>query len=327
MKRILLIGGAGYVGVELVKTLLNNNYIVTVYDLFIYGDNLSLNKIKNLNLIKGDIRDLKFLDKTIKNFDYVIHLACISNDPSFDLNPELGKSINYDPFNDLLKICKNNGVKRFIYASSSSVYGIKSEENVSENASLKPLTDYSKYKVLCEEQLFKICSDDFCCTSIRPATVCGYSDRQRLDLVVNILTNFAFNKGEISVFGGDQLRPNIHIKDMCNSYLCVLSADTKMINGEAFNVGLENYSVKHLAELVKDSVDNNTKINYFKSNDNRSYHISSNKIKKSLGFSTSFTIKEAIIDLKDAFSKKLLKNPLENEMYFNIKRMKSINLK
>ena len=114
MKRILLIGGAGYVGVELVKTLLNNNYIVTVYDLFIYGDNLSLNKIKNLNLIKGDIRDLKFLDKTIKNFDYVIHLACISNDPSFDLNPELGKSINYDPFNDLLKICKNNGQKIYI---------------------------------------------------------------------------------------------------------------------------------------------------------------------------------------------------------------------
>ena len=191
LKNILVIGGAGYVGTMLVDQLLEKNYKVTVYDLFIYGKYFEDNP--NLSLINGDIRDIIKLRKIIKNIDVVIHLACISNDPSFDLNPNLGKSINFDPFEDLVKISKDNGVKRFIYASSSSVYGIKEEPNVTENFSLKPLTDYSKYKAMCEDILINHNDKSFDCTIIRPATVCGYSRRQRFDVVVNILTNLAFN--------------------------------------------------------------------------------------------------------------------------------------
>ena len=141
----------------------------------------------------------------------VIHLACISNDPSFELNPKLGKSINFDAFEPLVKISKQNGVNRFIYASSSSVYGIKKEKDVTEDMKLEPLTDYSKFKGDCEKILNSYKSENFITTTIRPSTVCGYAKRQRLDLVVNILTNYAYNKREIQIFGGDQLRPNIHI--------------------------------------------------------------------------------------------------------------------
>ena len=324
MKNVFLIGGAGYIGTELTNLLINSGYKVTVFDLFIYGDTLMKNQ--NLEIIKGDIRDLTFLEKKIKNYENVIHLACISNDPSFDLNPTLGKSINFDPFEGLVKICKDNGVKRFIYASSSSVYGINSDPNVDESFSLKPLTDYSKYKVMCEEILFKYNDKNFICSSIRPATVCGYSKRQRLDLVVNILTNHAYNKGEISVLGGSQLRPNINIKDMCNSYLHMLNVDEKLINGEAFNVGFENHPVEYLAEMVKETLEKQVQIKKLPSNDDRSYHISSEKILKVLNFKPTYSIKEAIVDLKSAFSKNLLIKPLSNEMYYNIKRMNSINL-
>ena len=210
-KNVLVIGGAGYVGTELVFKLLDKGYNVTVYDLLIYGSNFNISK--NLKVVKGDIRDISRLSKYIKNKDF-IHLACISNDPSYELNPQLSKDINFTFFEPLIKISKDNGVKRFIYASSSSVYGLKEDENVNEDASLKPLTDYSKYKARCEEILLKYGDNNFTTSVIRPATVCGYSRRQRLDLVVNILTNHAYNNRKILIFGGDQLRPNIHIKDM-----------------------------------------------------------------------------------------------------------------
>ncbi len=325
-KNILLIGGAGYVGTELSKILVKNNYDVTVYDLFIYGQTLPLNQ-NNLKLIKGDIRDINYLRGLIKNFDFVIHLACISNDPSFDLDPLLGKSINFDPFEDLVKTCRECGVKRFIYASSSSVYGVKKDLEVTENASLDPLTEYSRFKVKCEEILYKYSTDNFVCTSVRPATVCGFSNRQRLDLVVNILTNNAFNKGEIIIFGGSQLRPNIHISDMCEAYIRLLNAEANLVKNESFNVGFENYTVEYLADLVNGCLGGGINIVKKNSDDLRSYHISSKKIKKVIGFEPNFTIKDGIIDLINAFKKKLLINPLENEMYFNIKRMKSINLK
>jgi len=324
MKKVIIIGGGGYVGSELTRILLKQGYKVLVYDLFIYGNTLP--KDKNLEIINGDIRDINLLDRTIKDVDNLIHLACISNDPSFDLNPDLGKSINFDCFEDLVKISKENGIKKFIYASSSSVYGIKPEPNVDETFSLQPLTDYSKFKAMCEEILFKNQSNEFVCSCIRPATVCGYSRRQRFDLVVNILTNHAYNNKEIKIFGGNQLRPNIHITDMCNSYLCLLEADKNLINGEAFNVGFENHSVNKLGDIINQSLGGSIKILKVPSNDDRSYHISSKKISTTLGFVPNFTIQEAVIDIKRAFEKKMFKDSLSNEMYFNIKRMKAINL-
>jgi len=325
MNKIFITGGAGYVGAVLVPNLLENGYVVTVLDLMIYGENV-LPSHPNLNAVKGDIRDQALLQKLLPGHDAVIHLACISNDPSFELNPDLGKSINLDAFQPLVEISKSCSVKRFIYASSSSVYGIKNEPNVHEEMVLEPLTDYSQFKADCEKILAEYQSDDFTTVTIRPATVCGYSPRQRLDVVVNILTNLAYHKREISVFGGDQLRPNIHIADMVEAYRVLLNADKEKIAGKIFNAGYENQPVSKIAETVKNVVGEDVKLITTPSDDNRSYHISSQKIKDEIGFETTHTIQDAVEDLCAAFDKGLLPNSLEDEMYFNIKRMQNVEL-
>jgi len=325
MNKIFITGGAGYVGAVLVPNLLDNGYVVTVLDLMIYGENV-LPSHPNLNAVKGDIRDQTLLQKLLPGHDAVIHLACISNDPSFELNPDLGKSINLDAFQPLVEISKSCSVKRFIYASSSSVYGIKEEPNVHEEMVLEPLTDYSQFKADCEKILAEYQSDDFTTVTIRPATVCGYSPRQRLDVVVNILTNLAYHKREISVFGGDQLRPNIHIADMVEAYLVLLKAPKEKIADKIFNAGYENQPVTQLAETVQSVVGQDVKLVTTPSDDNRSYHISSQKIRAELGFEATHTIRDAVEDLCTAFDKDLLPNSLDNEMYFNIKRMQNLDL-
>ena len=324
MKKILVFGGCGYVGSRLVEKLLGLNYQVIVYDLLIFGNHLKPNK--NLKVIKGDVRDIKKIETIVDEIHTVIHLACVSNDPSFELNPNLSYEINFKFFEELVKICKFKNIKKFIFMSSSSVYGIKDEDEVIETMSLKPLTDYSKYKAKCEEVLLKHYDENFCTTILRPATVCGFSPRQRLDLVVNILTNFGYHKKKIQVFGGDQLRPNIHIDDICDAMIYMDKDTTKNINGEIFNVGFENYKVSALANKVKDLLKNNIEIEYLKSNDNRSYHISSNKILSMTDFKPKKNISIAIEDLISAFDHGKLKNTFENEEFFNIKKMQSINL-
>ena len=323
--RIYITGGAGYVGAVLVPKLLDEGYHVTVLDLMIYGEDV-IQAHPNLTLIKGDIRDQALLKQTITGHDAVIHLACISNDPSFELNPNLGKSINLDAFEPLVQISQHAGVKRFVYASSSSVYGVKEERDVHEGMSLEPLTDYSKFKADCEKILTRYQSPEFTTVTLRPATVCGYSPRQRLDVVVNILTNLAFHKREISVFGGKQLRPNIHIADMVDAYLVVLNAAKEKIAGEIFNVGTENQSVLELAQTVKSVMGEDVKLVATPTNDNRSYHISSQKITNLLGFVPSHSIAEASRDIKNALEQGLIPNSLTDERYFNIKRMQNIEL-
>lgn len=300
IKSIYITGGAGYVGAMLVPRLLSEGYKVTVLDLMIYGEDV-LKEHPNLTKIQGDIRDQNVLNQTIPGHDSVIHLACISNDPSFELNPNLGKSINLDAFRPLVEISKKHSVKRFIYASSSSVYGIKDEPNVTEDFSLEPLTDYSKFKADCEKILNEYQTDDFTTITIRPATVCGYSPRQRLDVVVNILTNLAYHKREISVFGGAQLRPNIHIDDMVDAYLVLLRAPKEKVAGEIFNAGYLNFTVSEIANMVKEVVGEDVKLVTTPTNDNRSYHISSDKIFNKLGFRANRSIKLAAEDLKKAF--------------------------
>tara|TARA_Y100000590_G_scaffold18275_1_gene21740 strand:+ start:4855 stop:5835 length:981 start_codon:yes stop_codon:yes gene_type:complete len=326
MSKILITGGAGYVGSVLTPYLLMKGHKVSVFDLMIYGEDV-IEKNKNLKLIKGDIRDQDLLKKILPDHDVVIHLACISNDPSFELNPKLGKSINLDAFTPLVELSKKNNVKRFIYASSSSVYGIKNEKNVHEDMLLEPLTDYSKYKAECEKILNKHISENFTPVVIRPATVCGYAPRQRLDVVVNILTNLAYHKRSISIYGGKQLRPNIHIKDMAHAYEVLINAPKSKVAGQIFNAGYENQTVLELANTVKKVVGDDVKLISETTDDNRSYHISSNKIKKTLGFETKYTIKDAVHDLKSAFKEGKLPNSLTDEKYFNIKRMNNIQLK
>lgn len=328
INRIMVTGGGGYVGSSLVPMLLDYGYQVTVFDTFWYGRDVfgKHNNNENLTRIEGDLRNVDDVERALGDCDAVIHLACISNDPSFDLQPDLGRSINFDCFEPLVKRAKSAGVKRFVYASSSSVYGVKDKSNVVETDSLEPLTDYSIFKAKCEQILEKYRGNGFVTTTIRPATVCGYSTRQRLDVVVNILTNLAYNKGEITVFGGDQLRPNIHIVDMCRIYLLILASNDEKIDGEIFNAGYENHSVSELASMVKDVIGPEIKIITQPTDDNRSYHVSSEKIKTVLGFKPSKTIKNAVEDLVENFKAGNLPDSLTSPEYFNIKKMQELNV-
>jgi nucleoside-diphosphate-sugar epimerase len=324
--KILVTGGAGYKGAVLVPKLLKKGYEVTVIDLMLYGEDV-LPEHAKLKVVKGDIRDLALMKSLLHGQDIVIHLACISNDPSFELNPQLGKSINLDPFQPMVEMSKAAGVKRFIYASSSSVYGIKEEPNVHEGMSLEPLTDYSKFKAECERILAQYESPDFTTVTIRPATVCGYSPRQRLDVVVNILSNLAFHKREISVFGGEQLRPNIHIEDMTDVYLVVIEAPKELVAGKIYNVGEKNHSVMELAKIVQNVMGDDVKLVTVPTDDPRSYHVSSERIATDLGFVPKRTIRDAVVDMKKAFEEEKLPDSLNDVKYFNIKLMNSIELK
>ena len=328
---ILVIGGGGYVGSLLVPALLNENFKVKVLDLFIYGEPEKvygeLLNNENLSIVKSDIRNIDLIESVITKTDAVVHLACISNDPSFELNPNLGKSINYDCFLPLVKLCKLKQIKKFIYASSSSVYGIKDTENVTEDLPLEPLTDYSKYKAMCEKILLNESNDSMISTVLRPATVCGYSPRTRLDVIVNILTNHAYTKNKITVFGGNQKRPNIHIKDMVRAYVSILKESNRNVNSEIFNVGYENYSLDKLASMVIDTVKKNITLSHMKTDDLRSYHVSSDKIMKKINFKPIYTIQNAIEDLCNAFDRGFLPNSLDDPRYYNIKTMQLLNLK
>lgn len=322
---IFITGGGGYVGAALVPELLSLGYSVTVFDLFLYGESV-LDDHPKLKKITGDIRNRGLLNKTIPGHNVVIHLACISNDPSFELNPSLGKSINLDAFQPLVETSEQCGVDRFIYASSSSVYGIKEEIDVDESVSLEPLTDYSRFKADCESILSNYQSDTFTTATLRPATVCGYSRRQRLDVVVNILANLAYHNREITVFGGDQLRPNIHISDMVDAYVQLLDAPKAAIGGEVYNAGYENQSVFELAQIVRSVIGEDVELKVTPTDDNRSYHISSHKIYRDIGFKAQRSIRDAVVDLREAFDRGKLPNSLEDKRYFNIRLMQAISL-
>ncbi|HHZ92029.1 TPA: SDR family oxidoreductase [Candidatus Poribacteria bacterium] len=330
LQQVLITGGAGYVGSVLVPKLLRADYDVKVLDLYIYGEYV-FDSVKNhprLEEIKGDIRDKDLLEEITLGCDSVIHLACISNDPSFELDPDLGKSINYDAFRPLVEISSGNGVNRFIYASSSSVYGIKEEENVTEKLSLEPLTDYSKYKALCEEILNQYQTSEFTTVIVRPATVCGYSPRLRLDLTVNILTNHAVNFGKITVFGGEQKRPNIHIEDITDLYVDLLSRPKNLVAAKVWNAGYENHRVREIAEIIRQTVDNESvEIVTTPTDDHRSYHISSDKIKRDLGFVPQHTIEDAVQDLVSAFHQGKIPNSMDNIKYYNVRQMNAISMK
>ena len=329
MKNILVTGGAGYVGAVLVPKLLKAGFAVKVLDLYLYGDDV-LAAVKDhplLKQVKGDIRDVALLEKEIPGTDAIIHLACISNDPSYELNPTLAKTINYDAFFPLVEIAKKNAVKRFIFASSSSVYGVKETPNVTEDLPLEPLTDYSKYKALCEAHLLKEQTKDFTVLILRPATVCGYSPRLRLDLTVNILTNHAVNNNRIKVFGGGQKRPNIHIEDVTDLYIESLKYPAEKIAGKIFNAGYENHTVRQIADLVRENLERpQIEIVVEPTNDNRSYHISSEKIKDELGFEPKHSIAQAVRDLKVAFESGKIPDAMTDNRYYNIKTMQAVNL-
>ncbi len=329
LKNVLITGGAGYVGSALVPSLLEKGYNVTVYDLYLYGDVFKdIEDNPNLKQIKADIRDKDRLIDAMKDIDAVIHLACISNDPSYELDPELGKSINLDAFYNVLEAAEINNVKRFIYASSSSVYGIKEEKNVRETDTCEPLTDYSRFKLECEKILLNRKKKGMTRVVLRPATVCGFARRLRLDLVVNVLTIHALENKKIKVYGGSQLRPNINIKDRVRAYELLLTVPSEKIDGEIFNAGYQNLSVNEIANLIKDTIgDPDIDLETIPTDDIRSYHINSDKIKNVLGFEPEYSIEDAVESLVVAYKEGLIDDGLNNPLYHNIKTMKIVNLK
>lgn len=326
--RILITGGGGYVGSALVPELLKLGHEVTVFDTFWFMKKpfKFIDDHNNLNLVFGDIRDEAALVRAGLNQDAMIHLACVSNDPCFELNPNLGKEINYDAFKNVLACVRKNNLKRFIYASSSSVYGVREEENVTEDSPCTPLTDYSKYKLECELDLKKA-NLNTCWTIIRPATVCGFSQRLRLDLSVNILTINALVQSKITVHGGNQRRPNLNIRDMVAAYIKVLTAAEPKIYNQTFNVGYDNKTILEIANMVKHTLhDRPVRIEVKDVVDNRSYHINSDKFNETLNFWPTHSIQNAVHSIKSVYEFGFLNNPLENANYFNIKRMKELGL-
>jgi nucleoside-diphosphate-sugar epimerase len=319
--RILVTGGAGYVGSRLVPQLLEEGHWVTVYDRCWFGEPQPHDR---LLLIKSDIRDSETFEVVCRNaqIEIVIHLACISNDTSCQLDEKLSTTINYDAFEPLVIAAKRAGVKRFIYCSSSSVYGVSDAPEVYEDQPLVPLTLYNKYKGLCEPILFRHMADDFTTVVIRPATVCGYAPRMRFDLTVNIMTNHAAKNGVITVFGGQQKRPNLHIDDMCDVYKLLLTAPKEKIQGQIFNVGYANMRVSEIAELVSkvvgDEFETVIPIQTQANTDNRSYHIDSSKIKRVLGFEPKRTVEDAIRGICERFKAGEMQDSLTNPIYLNI---------
>ncbi len=328
-RRVLVTGGAGYVGSALVPQLLSEGYLVKVIDLFWYGREVfaEVESHPNLSLVELDIRDVEGMRRELAGQDVVIHLACISNDPSFDLAPELGASINHDAFLPLLEGAVDEGVRRFVYASSSSVYGVQDQPNVTEDTEPSPLTDYSRFKLACERVLLEHPSAHRMERVIlRPATVCGYAPRLRLDVVVNILTAHAVTNRKIRILGGEQLRPNIHIADMVRAYSAILTAAPEQVDGQTFNVGYQNLSVEAIARLVKETVgDPGIELERVPTDDNRSYHINSEKIHEMLDFQPTHNVEDAVTSLVDAFRDGRIVEPMTNDRYYNIKKMQGIS--
>jgi nucleoside-diphosphate-sugar epimerase len=327
--KVLVTGHAGYVGSKLVPALLAKGHDVVGVDVVQTHapngwDQFTPAGAASYISHRTDIRHTARIKELMTSCDAVIHLACLSNDPTCDLDPALTKSINLDSFRPLVKAAKDAGVKRFIFASSSSVYGVKKEINVTEDLPLEPLTDYSTYKALCEDILLEERQPGFETVIVRPATVCGYAPSMRLDLLVHILTMSALRTGTINVHGGHQYRPNIHIDDMVDVYLRLLEAPAARVDGQIFNAGTQNLTILETAELVKSLLGDHIQINVTESTDPRSYHVNSDKIQKEI-WQPSFSVEDAIQSVVIAWKNGDIPSP-DDDRYYRIRSVKQLGL-
>ena len=310
--KIFVTGACGYKGTVLIPKLLKEGHTVTAFDIMWFGNNLR--EHHNLNVVEGDVRKINEFD--LNGFDIVIHLSSVANDPCGDLNPKLTWEVSCLATMLLAENASKSNVDQFIYASSGSVYGVKDEDEVTEELELDPISEYNKTKMVSERVLLSY-KDKMKIQIIRPATVCGYSDRMRLDVAVNLLTMQALNKGKITVLGGDQTRPNIHIDDITNVYMHFINNP----NFEGiYNAGFENISVLDIANMV--SLKTNAEIEIKPSNDPRSYRINSDKLLKT-GFKPSKTVDNAIQEMIDLYRNGVLEDLEEN---YNLKWMEKNKL-
>lgn len=321
MKNILVTGGGGYVGTNLVNELLSENYIVTVLDTFWFGNYLK--KHKNLKIIKKDIRDIS--EKDLKKIDCIMHLASIANDPAAELDAKLTWDVNVLATYKLVNLAINQKVKKFIFASSGSVYGIKKEKRVTEDLSLEPVSEYNKSKMIGERVLLSY-KDKIDLTILRPATVCGYSPAMRLDVAINALTFGALQNNLITVFGGKQIRPNLTMFDMIKAYKFSLKRKFKKdrpLNNIIFNLGFENLTILNMAKRIQKILKSNSKILMKSSNDPRSYRQNSDRIIK-VGFRPQKKIEDSILEIKNQFKKKKIS---KKDNFYRINTLKMIKAK
>jgi len=309
--KILVTGGAGYVGTVLTKKLLDDGYEVRVVDAMWFGNKLE--KHPNLEVIKADIREIDAIN--MEGVESIIHLANVANDPCGELDSKLVWEVNALSTMQMLEKAIANDVKQFIYASSGSVYGIKEEEHVTEDLELVPISDYNKTKMISERVLLSY-KDRIKMTSIRPATVCGYSPRMRLDVSVNMLTVQALKNKKITVFGGNQIRPNINIQDMTSLYLFTLKNPNAMEG--IFNAGFENISILDIANKIVEKVP--AKIIVTESNDPRSYRLNSDKLLDT-GFAPEYSVDSAIEEIIELYNNGAL---VDSDECYNLKMMKKI---
>ncbi len=310
---ILITGGCGFTGTLLTNDLINLGHKVTVIDTQWFGNYLVAKK--KLKIIKADIREYKKIP--LKNVDSVVHLAGIANDPSVELNPRLSWEVNVLATQKLVESAITNKVKHFIFASSGSVYGVKKEKEVTEKLSLVPISTYNKTKMIAE-RILKSYEKDIKVHCIRPATVCGFSPRMRLDVSVNMLTFQALKYKSMTVFGGKQIRPNIHIKDLVNVYKHFIF--NQNLPAGFYNAGFENLKIIDIAKKISKIIP--SKIVIKKNNDPRSYRQNSDKLIAS-GFKKKFSVNDAIEEIKEKYENKKFK---ESEKSYTVKWMKKIKL-
>ena len=331
MAKILVTGGFGYVGARLTPHLLALGHHVRVLDLMLYTD-AGLDALKGdksypqwqsrFELIRGDIRDPQTVAQAVAGREVLIHLAAISNDPTGDIDEVLTRQVNFDAVGLLLAQARAAGVKRFVNASSSSVFGVRDVADIDETLEPEPITFYSKYKMLSEWLVTAASAPDFCAVNIRPATVCGFSPRQRFDLTVNKLTADALRKRVITVHGGEQRRPNVGMTDMIHLYGLLVNADAARINGRTFNFGFENLKVIEIARVIQGELkDLNVEIKVTDTLDTRDYHISSAKILRELGYQPVSSIRAEVANLRRALDGGTFPD-IDAPEHYNMKFMK-----
>lgn len=309
--KILVTGGCGFVGSVLTPALLDRGHDVTVFDTMWFGNHLQPQP--KLSILQGDIRAADRVP--VDGMDAIIHLANIANDPSVELNPVLSWEVNALATMQLADRAARAGVKQFVFASSGSVYGVKEEPRVTEDLSLTPISIYNKTKMVAERVVLSY-ADAMKVHSLRPATVCGWSPRMRLDLSVNMLTMQALRNGRMTVFGGQQVRPNIHVKELVAVYLHFLDRD---LPSGCYNAGFENLSLLEIAELVRARVP--AEIAITGSNDPRSYRLDSSKL-LATGFARRHSVIEAIDDIRQAVADGRLQ---DEDRWYNVRWMKQID--
>ena len=317
-QRVLICGGGGFVGTVLTGRLLSLGHEVRVLDTFWFGDFLAPHD--RLTKIRGDMRDGGLVGRAVAGVDAVIQLACLSNDPTSDLDADLTRAINYDACADVVHRAKASRVRRFIYASSASVYGVRDEPDITEQMDLAPITLYSQYKADIEQILFDAGSERFTTVAVRNSTVCGVSPRMRLDLIISIFVMVAMKKGLITIEGGTQLRPLIHMEDLVDLYVLLLDAGHQPIDRQAFNISSANFPVMDVARMVQARIP--CQLEFASFTDPRSYHVSTAKARNVLGYTASRPIETAIDEIKEAFDRSLIDET--DRRSYNIRHIKHL---